>query len=40
VLFAVPGYRYPLMWRAVRRFARTQYAKLQSRRALRGGREL
>ena len=39
VLFAVPGYRYPLMWRAVRRFARTQYGKLQSARSLRGGRE-
>ena len=33
VLFAVPGYRYPLMWRAVKRFAREQYAKTQTRRS-------
>jgi MFS transporter, SET family, sugar efflux transporter len=33
VLFAVPGYRYPLMWRAVKRFAREQYAKTQARRS-------
>jgi SET family sugar efflux transporter-like MFS transporter len=32
VLFAVPGERYPQMWRAVRRFARTQYRKVQARR--------
>ncbi|MCC8395166.1 sugar efflux transporter [Paraburkholderia sp. MMS20-SJTR3] len=31
VLFAVPGYRYPLMWRAVRRFAAAQYGKLRAR---------
>jgi SET family sugar efflux transporter-like MFS transporter len=32
VLFAVPGYRYPQMWRAVQRFARAQYGKVQTRR--------
>jgi SET family sugar efflux transporter-like MFS transporter len=32
VLFAVPGYRYPLMWRAVQRFTGEQYAKLLARR--------
>jgi SET family sugar efflux transporter-like MFS transporter len=32
VLFAVPGYRYPLMWRAVKRFAAAQYAKRAARR--------
>ncbi|NUX58617.1 sugar efflux transporter [Paraburkholderia youngii] len=35
VLFAVPGYRYPLMWRAVKRFAAEQYAKLAARRGTR-----
>ena len=38
VLFAVPGYRYPLMWRAVRRFARTQYDTFKARRSVRRGR--
>jgi len=32
VLFAVPGYRYPLMWRALRRVAREQYGRVQARR--------
>jgi len=32
VLFAVPGYRYPIMWRAVRRIALAQYEKVQARR--------
>ena len=40
VLFAVPGYRYPLMWRAVRRFARMQYDAFRARRSVRRGREL
>nr|WP_222858277.1 sugar efflux transporter [Paraburkholderia phenoliruptrix] len=40
VLFAVPGYRYPLMWRAVRRFARMQYEAFRARRSVRRGREL
>jgi SET family sugar efflux transporter-like MFS transporter len=35
VLFAVPGYRYPLMWRAVKRFAAAQSAKLAARRGAR-----
>jgi SET family sugar efflux transporter-like MFS transporter len=35
VLFAVPGYRYPLMWNAVKRFARSQYGKLQARQRQR-----
>jgi SET family sugar efflux transporter-like MFS transporter len=35
VLFAVPGYRYPVMWRAVKRFAALQYAKLAARRGTR-----
>jgi SET family sugar efflux transporter-like MFS transporter len=32
VLFAVPGYRYPLMWRAVKRFVGEQYAKILAKR--------
>jgi MFS transporter, SET family, sugar efflux transporter len=32
MLFAVPGYRYPQMWRAAQRFARAQYGKIQTRR--------
>ena len=32
VLFAVPGYRYPLMWRATRAFAVQQHGKLLARR--------
>ncbi|WP_233835551.1 sugar efflux transporter [Paraburkholderia sp. ZP32-5] len=35
VLFAVPGYRYPLMWAALKRFTAAQYAKLQARRGAR-----
>jgi SET family sugar efflux transporter-like MFS transporter len=32
VLFAVPGYRYPLMWRAITEFAVQQQRKLLARR--------
>jgi SET family sugar efflux transporter-like MFS transporter len=35
VLFAVPGYRYPLMWGAVKRFASVQYARIEAKRQTR-----